>query len=167
MSKKIVTSFTERMWRVCPLCPYSKAWTLTVWRHVLEYWFYVATVNHVMLIAVNEQYISPSLLFSLSVRCLKSTLSPPQWGAADTEIKVPSGQNTELKSSPFRTRSRSVYSHICNTYCRDFFLAYFYPSSIRVWSPIMQASPAFFLTPLPISPVLAVANTWFLCRPAE
>ena len=25
----------------------------------------------------------------------------PQWGAADAEIKVPSGENTELKRSPF------------------------------------------------------------------
>ena len=28
-------------------------------------------------------------------------------------------------------------------------------------------SPAFFPKPLPISPVLALANTWFLCRPAD
>ena len=28
-------------------------------------------------------------------------------------------------------------------------------------------SPAFVPKPLLISPVLAVANTWFLCRPAE
>ena len=41
---------------------------------------------------------------------------------------------------------------------RDFFLSYFYP-----------AGPFFciFSKPLPISPMLAVANTWFLCRPAE
>ena len=32
----------------------------------------------------------------------------PQWGAADAEIKVPSGENTELKSSPFQAWSRSV-----------------------------------------------------------
>ena len=25
----------------------------------------------------------------------------PQWGAVDAEIKVPSGENTELKRSPF------------------------------------------------------------------
>ena len=41
---------------------------------------------------------------------------------------------------------------------RDFFLAYFYPSG-----PFTSIFPK----PLPISPVLAVANTWFLCRPAE
>ena len=26
----------------------------------------------------------------------------PQWGAADADIKVPSGENTELKRSPFK-----------------------------------------------------------------
>ena len=28
--------------------------------------------------------------------------SSPQWGAADAEIKVPPGENTELKRSPFK-----------------------------------------------------------------
>ena len=37
----------------------------------------------------------------------------PQWGAADAEIKVASGENTELKRSPFKAWSRSVYSHTC------------------------------------------------------
>ena len=32
----------------------------------------------------------------------------PQWGAADAEMKVPSGENTELKRSPFQAWSRSV-----------------------------------------------------------
>ena len=41
---------------------------------------------------------------------------------------------------------------------RDFFLAYFYPSG-----PFTFIYPK----PLPIFPVLAVANTWFLCRLAE
>ena len=40
-------------------------------------------------------------------------LSAPQWGAADAEIKVPSNENTELKRSPFKAWSRSVYSHTC------------------------------------------------------
>ena len=43
-----------------------------------------------------------------------------QWGAADTEIKVPSGENTELKRSPFQAWSRSVYSHTCYAYCQGF-----------------------------------------------
>ena len=41
---------------------------------------------------------------------------------------------------------------------RDFFLAYFYPSG---------PFTCIFTKPLPILPVLAVANTWFLCSPAE
>ena len=45
---------------------------------------------------------------------------PPQWGAADAEIKVPSGENTELKRSPFQAWSRSVYSHTCYAYCQGF-----------------------------------------------
>ena len=40
---------------------------------------------------------------------------------------------------------------------RDFFLI----------STLPVHSPAFFPKPLPIFPVLAVANTWFLCRPTE
>ena len=41
---------------------------------------------------------------------------------------------------------------------RDFFLADFYPS---------DPFTCIFFKPLPIFPVLAVANTWFLCRPTE
>ena len=37
----------------------------------------------------------------------------PQWGTAGAEIKVPSGENTELKRSPFKAWSRSVYSRTC------------------------------------------------------
>ena len=47
-------------------------------------------------------------------------VSSPQWGAADAEIKVPSGENTELKSSPFIAWSRLVYSHTCYAYCQGF-----------------------------------------------
>ena len=45
-------------------------------------------------------------------------IGDPQWGAADAEIKVPSGENTELKPSPFQAWSRSVYSHTCYAYCQ-------------------------------------------------
>ena len=37
-----------------------------------------------------------------------NSVLPPQWGAADAEIKVPSSENTELKRSPFKALSRSV-----------------------------------------------------------
>ena len=83
----------------------------------------------------------------------------PQWGAADTEIKDPFGENAELKRSPFKAWSRSVYSHTCYTYCQGFLPCLFLPSG--------PFTCIFFPKPLPCSPVLAVANTWFLCRPAE
>ena len=51
----------------------------------------------------------------------------PQWGAADAEIKVPSGENTELKRSPFIVWSRSVYSHTCYTYCQGVLPCLFLP----------------------------------------
>ena len=44
----------------------------------------------------------------------------PQSGAAGAEIKVPSVENTELKGSPFKAWSRSVYSHTCYAYCQGF-----------------------------------------------
>ena len=78
-------------------------------------------------------------------------MTAPQWGAADAETKVPSGENTELKRSPFQAWSRSVYSHTCSLTARDFFLAYFHP-----YGPFT----CIFPKPLPISfPVLAVDNT--------
>ena len=77
----------------------------------------------------------------------------------------------KLKSHPMRTQSLSVlllkprigqYIAIHATLtARDFFLAYFYPSLLPVHSS------SFFPKPVPVFPVLAVANTWFLCRPAE
>ena len=83
----------------------------------------------------------------------------PQWGAADAEIKVPSGENTELKRSPLEAWSRSVYSRACCAYCQGFLLSLFLP----FWSIHLHFSQnlsRFFR-------VLAVANTRFLCRPAE
>ena len=46
---------------------------------------------------------------------------PLQWKAVDAEIKVPSVANTELKGSPFKAWSRSVYSYACYTYCQGVF----------------------------------------------
>ena len=56
-----------------------------------------------------------------------SCLTIPQWGATDAEIKVPSGENTERKRSPFKALSRSVYSHKCYAYCQGFFPCLFLP----------------------------------------
>ena len=61
------------------------------------------------------------LLSAIALMCNQFLLcGDPQWGAADAEIKVPSGENTELKRSPFQAWSRSVYSHTCYAYCQGF-----------------------------------------------
>ena len=90
-------------------------------------------------------YLSSSSLFLQSCSSKSSTLlslplpsptyfvilfppsPPPQWGAADAEIKVPSGENTELKRSPFQAWSRSVYSHTCYAYCQGVLPCLFLP----------------------------------------
>ena len=76
-------------------------------------------------------------------------LSPPialQWEAADAEIKVPSAEGQYI----------AIY------------ILHLLPgiSSLLI-SSLLVHSPACFSDHLPISYVLAVANTWFLCRPAE
>ena len=79
-------------------------------------------------------------------------------------------QMPKLKSHLVRTQSLSVlplkpgvgqYIAIHATLtARDFFLAYVYPSGLFTCI-FSKTSPICFF------PVLAVANTWFLCRPAE
>ena len=80
-----------------------------------------------------------------------------QWGAADAEIKVPSVENTELKGFPFKTWSRSVYSHTCYAYWKGFFLAYFYPSGPYTCI-FSKTSPEFFLCWLWLTPVPVQAH---------
>ena len=70
-----------------------------------------------------EKCAPPSLSHPLSGQALKVCFSrlgididwdrlcsppPPQWGAADAKVKVPSDENTELKRSPLNAWSRSV-----------------------------------------------------------
>ena len=75
----------------------------------------------------------------------------PQWGAVDAEVKVPSGENTELNNFPFKAWSRSLYSHTCYAYCQGF-LPYFYPSG--PFTCIFQKPfPFFFLCWLWLTPV--------------
>ena len=75
---------------------------------------------------------------------------PPQWGAADAELKS-HPVTTQLKRSPFKSWSRSVYSHTCCAYCQEF-LPYFYPSSpFTCISSI--TSPYFFMRWLLLTPV--------------
>ena len=74
-----------------------------------------------------SHHVEVVLLFWHSVFCCLLPLVNPQWGAADAEIKVPSGENTELKRSPFQAWSRSVYSHTCYAYCQGFLPCLFLP----------------------------------------
>ena len=77
-------------------------------------------------------------------------------------------QTQKLKSHLVRTQSLNILplkpgvgqdiAIHATLSARDFFLAYFYPSG---------PFTCIFSKPLLISPVLAVANSWFLCRPAE
>ena len=75
---------------------------------------------------------------------------PPQWEATDAEIKVPSDENTELKGSPFKAGSRSVYCHACYTYCQGVLPCFLSFQSIHLH---------FFQNFSRVFHVLAVANT--------
>ena len=81
----------------------------------------------------------------------RSAKEAPQWGAADAEIKVPFGENTELKRSPFKVWSRSVFSHTCYAYCQGVLPGLFLPFR-SIHQHFFQNLSQFF-------PVLAVANT--------
>ena len=60
-------------------------------------------------------------------RSLDSPPPLPQLGAADAEIIVPSSENRELKRSPFKAWSRSVYSRTCYAYCQGLLPGLFLP----------------------------------------
>ena len=97
-------------------------------------------------------------------------LSAHAYRCASCQLHSHSGElwTQELKSHLVKTQSLNVlplksgvgqYVAIHATLtARDFFLAYFYP-----FGPFA----CIFVKTLPIFPVLAVANAWFLCRPAE
>ena len=73
-----------------------------------------------------------------------------QFGAVDAEIKVPSVENTELKASPFKALSRSVYSHtwLC-----------LLPGISCLFLPFWSIHLHLFQNRSWVFPVLAVANT--------
>ena len=108
----------------------------------------------------DDFYIPKSgVTFSHEPDSAMSTVCLPRSG----ELRTP-----KLKSHLVRTQSlnvlplkpgvgQSVAIHATLS-ARDFLLTYFYPS---------DPFTCIFSKPLPIFPVLAVAKTWFLCRPAE
>ena len=112
----------------------------------------------------------PSCFKTITSSFNTGRLSAFVWGSACSGAGPRSGElrTQKLKSHLVRIQSLNVlplkpgigqYIAIHATLTTtDFFLVYFYISG-----PL----PAFFPKPLPIFPVLAVANTWFLCGPAE
>ena len=56
------------------------------------------------------------------------SLFTSQWGAADTEIKVPSNENTDLKVLPLKPGVGQYIAMHTTLTARDFFLAIFYLS---------------------------------------
>ena len=73
---------------------------------------------------------------------LLTLLCSSQWGAADAEIRVPSGETSELKRSPFNAWSRSVYGHTCYAYCQGFLPCLYLPfRSIHL--QFFKTSPEF------------------------
>ena len=79
-------------------------------------------------------------------------LHPPQWGAADAEVKVPSVENTELKGSlPLKPGVGQYIAMHATLIARDFFLANFYPSG--------QFTRIFFQNLSLVFPVLAMADS--------
>ena len=75
----------------------------------------VSPLSGISGLSFDSTLLSPLLFF-----CLVLLPFPPQWGAADAEIKVPSGENTELKCS-FKAWSRSAYNRTCYANCQGFF----------------------------------------------
>ena len=129
----------------------------------LHYWitdfcilFSACTLNIVCLKKVFK-FASPLISFTLSLSTVLLLVPAlalstfPQWGAVDAEIKVPSGENTELKRSPSIAWSRSAYSHTCYAYCQEFLPCLFLPFR-AIHLHFFQNFPRFF-------PVLALANT--------
>ena len=94
-----------------------------------------------------EQNAGSQLCFPLSVALVKS----PQWGTAVAEIKVPSGENTGLKRSPFQPGAGPYIAMHATVTDRDFFFANFYHSG--------PFNCIFFQNLTPVFPVLAVAET--------
>ena len=69
----------------------------------------------------------------------------PKWGAADTEIKVPSARNTELKAVPLKPAVGQYIAIHATLTARDFFIANFCPSGPFTCIFFQNLSRLFFL----------------------
>ena len=93
--------------------------------------------------SLSSSHVSSPPPSSSPISCSSLSVSPPptQCRAVDAEIKVPSGESTELKCSPFKSWSRSVNIHTCYAYCQGFLPSLFLPS---------RPFTCIFSKPLPI-----------------
>ena len=88
--------------------------TLSYHMYPTSPWLYVPTLPYHMhqLSLIICTPTLPYHMYKLSLTICTTTLPyhmyPPWWGAAGAEIKVPSGENKELKRSPFKAESKSV-----------------------------------------------------------
>ena len=74
----------------------------------------------------------------------QTTKHPRSWEPRTQKLKVPSGENTELKRSPFKAWSRSIYIHTCYASFQGFLPCLFLPfRSIHLH--FSKTSPDFFL----------------------
>ena len=95
---------------------------------------------------------------SITVMHAVTVLAPRSWELQTQKFKSHLVRTRSLKVLPLKPGvGQRIAIHATLT-ARDFFLAYFYPPGPFI---------CIFPKPLPISLVLAVANTRFLCRPAE
>ena len=132
--------FTERS-----LKPNCAAYLPDLWMQRFMY-FRSPKLSFYFRLTVQNMKIVSTLLILLVLYLI------PQWGAADAEIKVPSVENIELKRSPSKAWSRSVYSHKCYAYCQGFLPSLFLPLRSFHLHFFPKTSPSFF-------PALAVINS--------
>ena len=109
-----------------------KAWSRSVYSHT----FYAYCQRFLPCLFLPFQSIHMHFFQNLS-------RFPLQWGAAGAEIKVPSGENTGLKRSPFKACSRSLYSQICSAYCQGFVPCLFLPLRSIHLHLFFKTSPDF------------------------
>ena len=83
---------------------------------------------------------------------------PPSSGELWTQIKVTSGENTELKVLPLKPGVGQYIAIHATLTASNFFLVYFYPSGPFI---------CIFSKTCPDFSCVGCANTRFLCRPIE
>ena len=107
---------------------------LSVWRVVAEWTWYKSIEND---IRHGSSYLGD--VFTSSIE--NSGMSDS--GELRTlKLKVPPGENTELKRSPFKAWSRSVYSHTGYAYCLGF-LPCLFPPFWSIYLHFFQVPPDF------------------------